>query len=137
MDEVTFAVTTVVVALLTEATQEAYQRARGAFGRLSRRGGEGAADQLERLDRDRAVLEAASGAEREEALQTAVAAWTPVVERLAEADPRAYAELVAQTRLDHRVSVVNQHNHGAGTFINGNVEGGLTITHGAARGREA
>lgn len=137
MDEVTFAATTVAVALLTEATQDAYRRTREAIGRLVRReGGEDSAAQLERLDRDRAAVAQAPVGERVEVARAAAAAWAPVLARLAQTDPAAFAELLEVSRQGRPVSVVNQHNHGTGTFINGNVEGGLTINHGVAHGRD-
>ncbi|MFF7279725.1 hypothetical protein [Streptomyces griseorubiginosus] len=137
MDEVTFAATTMAAAFLTQATQEGYQRAREAIGRLIRRSGQEdeAAAQLERLDRDRTAVVQAPAADREAVVRAAAAVWAPVLVRLAESEPVAYAELLALDRQDRPIHVVNQHNHGTGTFINGNVEGGLTINHGTGHGR--
>ncbi|MEU7721754.1 hypothetical protein [Streptomyces tibetensis] len=133
MDEVTFAATTVAAAFLTQATQEGYQRVREAIGRLMRRSGQGdgATAQLERLDRDRTAVTQAPAGDREAVVRAAAITWAPVLERLADSEPVAYAELLALGRQDRPTSVVNQHNHGTGTFINGNVTGGLTINHGA------
>lgn len=138
MDEVTFAATTMAAAFLTQATQEGYQRVREAIGRLIRRSGQEdeAAAQLERLDRDRTAVAQAPVDDREAVVRSAAVAWAPVLVRLAESEPVASAELLALARQDHPTSVVNQHNHGTGTFINGNVEGGLTINHGAGHGRQ-
>lgn len=137
MDEVTFAATTMAAAFLTQVTQEGYQRVREAIGRLIRRSGqEGeAAAQLERLDRDRTAVAQAPAGDREVLVRAAAVAWAPVLVRLAESEPVAYAELLALARQDRPTSVVNQHNHGTGTFINGSIEGGLTINHGAGHGR--
>ncbi|WP_330289951.1 hypothetical protein [Streptomyces sp. NBC_00576] len=136
MDEVTFAATTMAAAFLTQATQEGYQRAREAIGRLIRRSGEDeAAAQLERLDRDRTAVVQAPAGDREAVVRAAAVAWAPLLVRLAESEPVAYAELLALARQDRPTYVVNQHNHGTGTFINGNVEGGLTINHGTGHGR--
>ncbi|MCX4549269.1 hypothetical protein OG204_20680 [Streptomyces sp. NBC_01387] len=136
MDEATFAATTVAATFLTQATQEAYQRVREAIGRLSRRSGheDEAAAQLERLDRDRAAVVQALAGDREAVLRAAAAVWAPVLVGLAESEPVAYAELSALAWQGRSTSVVEQHNHGTGTFINGNIEGGLTINHGAAHG---
>ena len=137
MDEVTFAATTMAAALLTQVTQEGYQRVREAIGRLIRRSGQEdeAAAQLERLDRDRTAVAQASAGDREALVRAAAVAWAPVLIRLTESEPVAYAELLALARQDRPTSVVNQHNHGTGTFINGSIEGGLTINHGAGHGR--
>lgn len=137
MDEVTFAATTMAAAFLTQVTQEGYQRVREAIGRLIRRSGQEdeAAAQLERLDRDRTAVAQAPAGDREALVRAAAVAWAPVLVRLAESEPVAYAELLALARQDRPTSVVNQHNHGTGTFINGSIEGGLTINHGAGHGR--
>ncbi|OKK17127.1 hypothetical protein OG345_19005 [Streptomyces sp. NBC_01220] len=134
MDEVTFAATTMAAAFLTQATQEGYQRVREAIGRLIRRSGQedDAVAQLERLDRDRTAVAQAPAGNSEAILQAAAIAWAPVLVRLADPEPGVYAELLALARQDRPSSVVNQHNHGTGTFINGNVEGALTINHGGA-----
>lgn len=136
MDEMTFAATTIAVAFLTQATQDGYQRAREAIGRLIRRSGpeDEVAASLERLDRDRAAVAQAPAGEREAVALAAAAAWVPMLARLAESEPVTYAELVDLSRRD-RPTVVNQHNHGTGTFISGNIEGGLTINHGARHDR--
>ncbi|WP_159074287.1 hypothetical protein [Streptomyces dioscori] len=137
MDEVTFAATTMAAAFLTQATQDGYQRVREVIGRLIRRSGQEdeAAAQLERLDRDRTAVVQAPAGHREAVVRAAAITWAPVLVRLAESEPVAYAELVSLARQDRQISVANQHNHGTGTFINGNVEGGLTINHGAGHGR--
>ncbi|MFE0794362.1 hypothetical protein [Streptomyces mutabilis] len=137
MDEVTFAATTMAAVFLTQATQDGYQKVREAIGRLIRRSGQEdeATAQLERLDRDRMAVAQASESDREAVVQAAAIAWAPVLARLAESEPVAYAELLALSRQSRPASVVNQHNHGAGTFITGNVDGGLTINHGAGYGR--
>jgi hypothetical protein len=137
VDELMFAATTADAAFLTQASQEGYQRVREAIGRLVRRSGreDEAAAQLERLDRERTAVSQAHAGDRESVVRAAAVAWAPLFLRLAESEPVAYAELLALARQDHPASVVNQHNHGTGTFINGNVEGGLTINHGAGHGR--
>lgn len=137
MDEVTFAATTVAAAFLTQASQEGYLRVRDAIGRLIRRSGreDETAAQLERLDRDRSAVVQAQAGGHEVVVRTAAAAWAPMLVRLAESEPVVYAELLALVRQEHPTSIINQHNHGAGTFINGNVEGGFTINHGTGHGR--
>ncbi|MEW2522243.1 hypothetical protein [Actinacidiphila alni] len=137
MDEVTLAATTVAATFLTRATEEVYERVRDAVGRLIRRGDQppGTALQLERLDRHRVAVTHAPAGDRDTVLQAAALAWAPVLDRLAESEPAVYAELLALARQNAASSVVNQHNHGEGTFINGNVEGGVTINVGAARTR--
>ncbi|MBK6013780.1 hypothetical protein [Streptomyces sp. MBT53] len=137
MDEVTFAATTMAAAFLTQASQEGYLRVREAIGRLFRRSGreDETAVQLERLDRDRSAVVQAQVGEREAVLRAAAVTWAPVLVRLAESEPVAYAELLALAQRDHPTSVVNQHNHGTGTFINGSAQGGLTINHGVGHGR--
>jgi len=136
VDEATFTATTIAAAFLTQATQDGYQRAREAISRLIRRSSpeDEAGALLERLDRDRADVAHALEGEREAVAQAAAAVWAPVLVRLAASEPVAYAELLALSRRD-RPTVVNQHNHGTGTFISGNIEGGLTINHGAGHDR--
>ncbi|MEW2622860.1 hypothetical protein [Streptomyces sp. NPDC048106] len=137
MDEMTFAVTTVVAALLSEASQDAYARARDILRRLIRREGRSDATALlERLDQHRAMVVQRSALDRGEAARSAAAEWAPTLKQLVRADPGAYAELRALVGTDRLDSVTYQHNHGSGTFINGNVEGGLTINHGTAHGRD-
>jgi len=120
VDEVTFAATTVAAAFLTQATQEGYQRVREAIGRLIRRSRqEDEAAQLERLDRDRTAVAQAPAGDREAVVRAAAAEWAPVLVRLAESEPVAYAELLALARQDRPTSVVSQHNHGSGTFLFG------------------
>ncbi|EST29141.1 hypothetical protein [Streptomyces roseochromogenus] len=137
MDEMTFAVTTVAAALLGEASQDAYVRARDIIRRVLHRGGRPDAQTvLDRLDQDRARVALCSPPERGEAARVAAAEWASALEQLVQTDPAAYVELRALTGLDRPTSVTNQHNHGPGTFINGNVEGGLTINHDTAHDRD-
>ncbi|WP_433546537.1 hypothetical protein ACQPZG_16630 [Streptomyces sp. CA-294286] len=137
MDEATFAATTMAAAFLTQATQDGYQRGRAAIGRLFRRAGEGdeVSAQLDRLDRDRVAVVRVPANDREPVARALAATWAPVFQRLAETEPDLYAELMALVQQPSSTSVANQHNHGAGTFINGNVAGGLTINHGAGHAR--
>lgn len=137
MDEMTFAVTTVVAALLGEASQDAYARARDIIRRLLRRDDRSDATAvLERLDQDRARVAQRPALDRGEAARSAAAELAPALEQLVRADSAAYAELCVLIGRDRPASVTNQHNHGSGTFINGNIEGGLTINHGTAHGRD-
>ncbi len=126
-----FAATTMAAAFLTQATQDGYQRGRAVIGRLFRRAGEEdeASTQLDRLDRDRVAVVRVPASDREPVARALAATWAPVFQRLAETEPYLYAELMALVQ-PPSTSVVNQHNHGTGTFINGNVDGGLTINHG-------
>ncbi|MEU8029141.1 hypothetical protein AB0C13_10920 [Streptomyces sp. NPDC049099] len=138
MDELTFTVTTVLAALLSEASQDTYAKARDVIRRAVRRGDRRETGVvLERLDEDRARVERCPAAYRDEEARSAAAARAPALEELMRGDPVAFAELRALTGADRPTSVINQHNHGQGTFINGNVQGGLTIHHGATHGREA
>jgi hypothetical protein len=113
--------------------------ARAAIGRMIRRSAQEhtVAGHLERLDRDRAAVAQAPADEREGMARAAGAAWAPTFLRLADSDPVLYEELLALLHRGHGTLVVNQHNHGTGTFINGNVHGGLTINHGAGHGGHA
>ncbi|MEV5873508.1 hypothetical protein AB0L75_04600 [Streptomyces sp. NPDC052101] len=138
MDEMTFAVTTVVAALLSEASQDAYARARDIIRRLlSRDSRSDTTVLLERLDQHRAMVVQRSAPDRGEAARRAAAEWAPALEQLVRTDPATYAELRTLIGTDRQTSVTNQHNHGSGTFISGNVEGGLTINHGTAHGRDS
>ncbi|GHG88477.1 hypothetical protein [Streptomyces lanatus] len=137
MDELTFTATTVFAALLGQATQDTYAKARDIIQRLLRRGDQpDAAAELARLDRDRATVAECSASEREEVARRAAAGWALGLEGLVRADREAFEELRALVERDGPTTVVNQHNHGTGTFINGSVAGGLTINHGAAHGRD-
>ncbi|MFJ9745196.1 hypothetical protein [Streptomyces chartreusis] len=137
MDELTFAVTTVFAALLSQASQDTYAKARDIIGRLLRRGDQpDTAAELERLDQDRASVMERSAPERDEAARRAAAEWVMGLEGLVRADRVAFEELRALVERDGPTTVINQHNHGSGTFINGSVAGGLTINHGAAHGRD-
>ncbi|MFI9168318.1 hypothetical protein [Streptomyces lincolnensis] len=137
MDELTFAVTTVVAALLSQASQDTYAKARDVMWRLLRRGDQtDTAAELERLDQDRASVMERSAPERDEAARLAAAGWALGLEGLVRADRAAFEELRALVEKDGPTTVINQHNHGSGTFISGSVAGGLTINHGAAHGRD-
>ncbi|WP_369173463.1 hypothetical protein AB5J49_38385 [Streptomyces sp. R28] len=137
MDELTFAVTTVFAALLSQASQDTYAKAREIVHRLLRRGDQpDTAAELERLDQDRASVMECSAPERGEAARRAAAGWAPGLEGLVRADRAAFEELRALVEKGGPTTVINQHNHGSGTFINGSVAGGLTINHGAAHGRD-
>lgn len=137
MDELTFAVTTVFAALLSQASQDTYAKARDIIRRLLRRGDQpDAAAELERLDQDRASVMEYSAPERHEAARRAAAGWALGLEGLVRADRAAFEELRTLVDRDGPTTVINQHNHGSGTFINGSVAGGLTINHGAAHGRD-
>lgn len=137
MDELTFAVTTVFAALLSQASQDTYAKARDIIRRLLRRGDQpDTAAELERLDQDRASVMECSAPERDEVARRAAAGWALGLEGPVRADRAAFEELRALVERGGPTSVINQHNHGAGTFINGSVAGGLTINHGAAHGRD-
>ncbi|CAL9432149.1 hypothetical protein SUDANB1_02062 [Streptomyces sp. enrichment culture] len=137
MDELTYAVTTVFAALLSQASQDAYAKARDIVWRLLRRGDQpDTVAELERLDQDRARVMERSAPERDEAARTAAAGWALSLEGLVRADRGAFEELRALVEREGPTTVISQHNHGSGTFINGSVAGGLTINHGAAHGRD-
>lgn len=137
MDELTFAATTVFAALLSQASQDTYAKARDIIWRLLRRGDQpDAAAELERLDQDRASVLECSAPQRDEAARRAAVGWAMGLEGLVRADRVAFEELRALVQRDGPTTVINQHNHGAGTFINGSVAGGLTINHGTAHGRD-
>lgn len=93
MDEAT----TVAAAFLTQATQEGYQRVREAIGRMIRRSGQEveAAAELDLMDRDWTAVAQVPAGDRDAAVQAAAVAWAPVLVRLAELEPAAYAELLA------------------------------------------
>ncbi|ELS57680.1 hypothetical protein STVIR_1418 [Streptomyces viridochromogenes Tue57] len=137
VDELTFAATTVFAALLSQASQDTYAAARDVIRRLLRRGDQpDTAAELERLDQDRASVMERSEPERDEAARRAAAGWALDLEGLLRADHEAFQELRALAERNGPATVINQHNHGSGTFINGSVAGGLTINHGAAHGRD-
>ena len=140
MDEVTLAATTVITAFLTEMSREAYQKARDTVMRLFQRDGEAEATvQLERLSRDRVTIAQAPEDQRAVLAQYIAGQWAPALGRLARTDEAVLAELVtfAQSVPARTTAArVEQYNHGSGTFIGGNVYGGVTNNHGAPHGTE-
>ncbi|MFF3391328.1 hypothetical protein ACFYW1_10430 [Streptomyces sp. NPDC002669] len=124
-------------AIVQAAGTDAWNGIRGAVARLIGRGETGREQaELERLDRTRAVLEAAREGEESERVQIAqVAAWQTRLETLLEGLPEAdqaqvVAELealVAQAAAAQTTETVHNDFRGA-TFTHSQVQGSGTMT---------